>query len=50
MRTMAESFGILDISVPWLGCGCDNLDFHRDVLPLIKSVFEPPSVNIHVYS
>ena len=50
MRAHAESNRVGDISLPKIGCGCDGLNFGRDVLPILSSVFAHSSVNVHVFT
>lgn len=41
---------VSDIAMPFLGAGCDKMDFYNDVLPLVEDLFKDTSINIHIYS
>ena len=50
MKDHALKHSVKDISIPFLGSGCDKMNFYKDVLPLIYDVFEDSTINIHIYS
>ena len=50
MKYHATHFQVSNIAVPFLGAGCDKMDFYNDVLPLIEDLFKDTSINIHIYS
>ena len=50
MKIHAINNSVNDIAIPFLGSGCDKLDFFEDVLPLIQIIFRDSSINIHIYS
>ena len=50
MKYHAIEFKVSDIAMPFLGAGCDKMDFYNDVLPLVEDLFKDTSINIHIYS
>ena len=38
MKCHARDFQVFDIAVPFLGAGCDKIDFYCDVLPMPRTL------------
>jgi ribonuclease HII len=49
LRKEMDDRKIVEIAIPKLGCGLDRLNWEKDVLPCIKSIFNDSKYTIHVY-